>query len=120
MRLYVNGVVRTMDTLAVAEAMAVDGHRIAGVGTASAMRALAGPNAEAVDLGGKTIVPGFVDAHHHLSLAVLYEGARRCEEPVIVVGAGSSTVAWRRWWLAVLEWRCRSRAGLRPEIRSGR
>jgi predicted amidohydrolase YtcJ len=78
MRLYVNGVVRTMDALAVAEAMAIDGDRIAGVGTAAAMRALAGPHAEAIDLGGKTIVPGFVDAHHHLSLAVLYEGAVDC------------------------------------------
>jgi predicted amidohydrolase YtcJ len=65
-RIFVNGVVVTMDAAnRVGEAVAVRGEEIIGVGTNSDVRALAGPDTEVVDLGGKTLTPGFYAAHDH-------------------------------------------------------
>ena len=52
----------------VAEALAVRGGRIAFVGSARGALALVGPRTERLDLGGggRTVVPGLVDAHAHL------------------------------------------------------
>ncbi|MEI7742797.1 MAG: amidohydrolase [Chloroflexota bacterium] len=64
---YTGGRVRTMDPGgSVAEALVVDGERIAFVGSTAEAVELA-PDAEAVDLAGCTVLPGFVDAHNHLS-----------------------------------------------------
>lgn len=50
----------------VAEAMAWDGEgRIVAVGSAEDLRA-AWPDAEALDLGDRTVVPGLIDAHGHV------------------------------------------------------
>ncbi|MFI1018690.1 amidohydrolase [Streptomyces sp. NPDC020965] len=46
------------------DAVAVRDGRIAAVGTAAA-RALIGPRTETIDLAGRLLVPGFVDAHAH-------------------------------------------------------
>lgn len=47
-----------------AEAVAIAGDRIAAVGSTSGLRAQAG-SAEVVDLGGRFVVPGFIDTHVH-------------------------------------------------------
>jgi predicted amidohydrolase YtcJ len=58
-----NGLVRTLDaSLPVMRAIAIAGERIAG-GVGTHETALASP--EIVDLGGRTVVPGFSDAHVH-------------------------------------------------------
>jgi len=49
----------------VAEAVAVAGDRILATGTSAAMRGLAAPGAEVVDLAGRTVVPGLMDNHLH-------------------------------------------------------
>lgn len=43
--------------------------RIAAVGTEAEARAAAGEGALEVDLDGGAVLPGFIDAHHHYSLA---------------------------------------------------
>ncbi|WP_131735811.1 amidohydrolase [Actinomadura roseirufa] len=48
-----------------AEAIAVKGGRIVAVGKDHAIRRLAGPGTELVDLKGRTVLPGFIDAHSH-------------------------------------------------------
>jgi len=50
----------------VAEALAVKGGRIAFVGSNRGALALAGPRTERLDLAGKTVIAGMVDAHAHL------------------------------------------------------
>lgn len=63
---YVNGTVITMNVAAPqAEAVAVLGERIVAVGSTRDIRALAGQQTRVVDLAGKTLVPGFYDAHSH-------------------------------------------------------
>ncbi len=63
-----NGQVWTMDAAnTVAQAVAIRGDRIMQTGSDDAIRALAGPETRFVNLGGRTVTPGLVDAHCHLS-----------------------------------------------------
>ncbi len=50
----------------VAEAFAVRAGRIAFVGSTRGALALVGPRTERLDLSGRTVIPGMVDAHAHL------------------------------------------------------
>ena len=45
--------------------VAVKDGKILKVGSADEMKKLAGPSTRLVDLGGKTVVPGLIDAHCH-------------------------------------------------------
>jgi predicted amidohydrolase YtcJ len=49
-----------------AEAVAVRAGRIAAVGSAAEVSALVGPGTRVIELGGRTVTPGLVDAHCHL------------------------------------------------------
>jgi predicted amidohydrolase YtcJ len=61
-----NGRIYTQDAAhPTAEALASIGNRIVAVGSNEEVLAAAGPGAERIDLGGRTVVPGFVDAHFH-------------------------------------------------------
>ncbi len=61
---FVNADVVTMDERRpTAQAVAVRGGRILAVGDLDAVLAAAGRDALAVDLGGRTLIPGFVDGH---------------------------------------------------------
>jgi predicted amidohydrolase YtcJ len=51
-----------------AEAVALAGGRILAVGTAAEIAALAGPQTQVIDAGGRTLLPGFVESHLHLVL----------------------------------------------------
>ena len=50
-----------------AQAVAVRGDRIQAVGENAEILKLKGPNTQVIDLGGKFVMPGFNDAHAHLS-----------------------------------------------------
>lgn len=64
--LFVNGNVVTMDDAQpIAEAVAVIGNRITRVGSSAELRAEAGLNTRVIDLGGRTLLPGFNDNHTH-------------------------------------------------------
>lgn len=59
--------VLTMDEAAPnAQLVAVVGGRIAAVGSDHDLEALRGPGTRVIDCGGRTIVPGFIDAHCHI------------------------------------------------------
>lgn len=63
---YINGNVITMDSAdTLAEAVAVKDEKIVAVGSSDEIQTLVGPNTKVVDLGGKTLLPGFYDAHSH-------------------------------------------------------
>jgi predicted amidohydrolase YtcJ len=51
------------------DAVVVDGERIAAVGERGLVEAY--PAATVEDLGGRILCPGFIDAHHHLSITAL-------------------------------------------------
>ncbi len=61
------GQVRTMDPAHPrARAVAFGGGRILAVGTDAQAERWAGRETEVVDVGGKVVIPGFIDAHAHL------------------------------------------------------
>src|SRR5215813_1709153 len=67
--LLLNGSIHTMNPdQPHADAVAVDrsSGTILAVGDDAAIRALAGPLTETLDLRGRTVLPGFIDAHTHL------------------------------------------------------
>lgn len=50
-----------------AEALAVSGTTLAAVGSSADVLAMAGTSTTVVDMGGRTLVPGLVDAHSHVA-----------------------------------------------------
>ena len=65
--IFTGGRVHTVNaTNDVVPALAVGGGRILAAGGDAEMRALAGPGARVVELRGRALLPGFVDAHCHL------------------------------------------------------
>jgi predicted amidohydrolase YtcJ len=52
-----------------AQAVAISAGRFMAVGSNDEVLALAGGRARKIDLGGKTVLPGFIDAHSHPSIA---------------------------------------------------
>lgn len=69
-RVYINGRITTMvASLGECHALAIRGDRVAYAGSrAGAEGALAGETYRVIDLGGRRVLPGFIDAHAHLSL----------------------------------------------------
>lgn len=68
-KLYHGGTILTMagDQPNYAEAVLIEGEKIAFVGTKQDALKKASDNTEIVDLQGKTMLPGFVDGHAHFS-----------------------------------------------------
>jgi len=63
-----NAIVITMDPKDTrASAVAVKWDKILKVGSNEEIAALAGPDTRTIDLVGKTLLPGFIDTHNHLS-----------------------------------------------------
>jgi predicted amidohydrolase YtcJ len=61
-----NGNVLTVDALdTIAQAVAISGDKILMIGTSEDMLALAAPDAQIIDLAGRTVTPGMIDPHLH-------------------------------------------------------
>ncbi|HEX9725963.1 MAG TPA: amidohydrolase [Vicinamibacteria bacterium] len=61
-----HGRIVTLDSgSSIAEAVAIEGDRIAAVGGNEDILTLAGTETEVLDLAGQTVVPGFADNHYH-------------------------------------------------------
>ena len=61
-----NGKVLTVDdSFTTTEAVAIRDAKFLAVGSNQRIRAMAGPDTRLMDLDGKTVVPGFIDTHHH-------------------------------------------------------
>lgn len=66
-KVFVNGNIITMNPLQPrAEAVAVFGDRILAVGTRAELETIINADTKLIDLGGKTMIPGFNDGHTHL------------------------------------------------------
>ena len=87
MKLLFNGPILTMagDDISLADALAYDpttGLVVAAGDEATtrvaAQKAAGDREIEELDLGGRAVVPGFIDAHHHLCLNLLYSLAVDC------------------------------------------
>ena len=65
-----------------AEALAVDGGKIAAVGTTEEIEKMAGPDTEVLHAAGRTLIPGFIDVHNHFSKTTVQPVMVDCRVPV--------------------------------------
>jgi predicted amidohydrolase YtcJ len=64
----VNGTILTVDANdRIAEAVAIHGDKILAVGDTTSIESLAGSKTQRIDLEGRTVTPGLLDAHAHFS-----------------------------------------------------
>ncbi len=65
--IFINGKVLTVDAdFSTAQAVAVTGNQISGVGTNAEIGRMAAADTRVIDLGGRTLIPGLIDNHNHL------------------------------------------------------
>lgn len=63
---YLNGNIYTVDEgFSTAEAIAIKGQYIIGIGSNDDVRKFIGTTTKVIDLGGKTVVPGLIEGHMH-------------------------------------------------------
>ena len=65
----------------VVPALAVGGGRVLAVGSDDDVRELVGPRTRVVELKGRSLLPGFIDAHAHLTGLGMAEIAIDCKAP---------------------------------------
>ena len=88
-----NGKIASMDVnMTFFQAMAVREHRIWRLGSDAEIKRLAGPKTEMVDLKGRTIVPGLIDAHTHPHLWGLWHLGKKYDEQLAPVFVQATTV----------------------------
>jgi predicted amidohydrolase YtcJ len=91
------------DTHPLADAMAVRGGKITFVGDTRGALTLRGAQTKVVDLGGRTVIPGMIDAHGHIAglgtaLAVVdLTGASSYDEIVARVAARAKSAKPGEW-----------------------
>jgi len=102
--ILVNGTVLTVDAAdRVAQAVAVRGSRIVAVGTTAEVERLAGPSTRRIDLRGRTVTPGLLDAHAHFSdgyaerLDLSYPSVKSLADLVAKVKGQGAAVGAGRW-----------------------
>ncbi len=83
-RVLTNADVRVLDgTGARAEAIAWREGRILAVGSERDVLRVAGDDATLEDAGGASVLPGFIDPHHHPAIVALYGGTLRLVPPKV-------------------------------------
>lgn len=83
-KVFLNGEVITVDrTDRVTEAVAIKGNRIIGVGTDDDIKPFIDEKTEVFDLNGKSLLPGFIDAHMHITTYGTNKLGVSCKAPHI-------------------------------------
>ena len=67
-----NGKIVTLEGAGTQEALAMRDGKVIATGPSAQIRALAGPRARVIDLGGRTVIPGLIDSHMHATRAALF------------------------------------------------
>ncbi|MFT5611548.1 MAG: putative amidohydrolase YtcJ [Polaribacter sp.] len=82
--IYTNGDIVTMDTQQPsAQAVAIRDGKIIAVGDRKEVQAQAGNNTQLIDLDGGTLLPGFIDAHGHITYTALNLAAANVSSPPV-------------------------------------
>ena len=105
-----NGTVLTQDPARPeAQALVIEGGTVVAVGSDEEMTARARPNAERLDLDGRAVCPGFIDAHNHFFFSVFADLGIDCRTPPVAsvaqlldlvgtVAARTPQGQWVRGW----------------------
>jgi hypothetical protein len=96
-RIFLNGRVWTGDPARpAAEALAVRGTTVLAVGSNAEVRGLSGKGTETVDLRGRFVAPGFIDAHLHLLGGGLSLDELRLDGAETLASLAERVRAWAR------------------------
>ena len=88
---FTGGRVLTIDGLdRIASGVAVRDGRIVAVGDSDDVRKAVSPDAQAVDLRGRALVPGFCDPHNHFSMTTFEPRSGRLPHPAAGRQAGGA------------------------------
>jgi len=101
--IYFGGDIITMegDSAVYAEAIGVKNGEIVFVGTKSEAELLKGDSTAVVDLGGKTLVPGFIDGHAHFhGFGAQAVGANLLASPDGIVNDMEGLISELKSWYA--------------------
>jgi predicted amidohydrolase YtcJ len=97
------GVYTVDDRRTVSEAVAVRNGRVTAAGSARELAGLAGPATRVVELEGRTVLPGFQDAHLHpldgglLAFLCNLHDTRSADECLAVIAAYAAAHPQRQW-----------------------
>jgi predicted amidohydrolase YtcJ len=100
-----NGKIITVDDrFSIAQAVAIRGDRFVAVGSNQDITRLAGPNTRRIDLGGKAVIPGLIDAHAHLmraaetwAIEVRLDGVESRKQALDMVRAKATALGPGQW-----------------------
>jgi predicted amidohydrolase YtcJ len=100
-----NGKIITVDDrFSIAQAVAIRGDRFVAVGSNQDITRLAGPNTRRIDLGGKAVIPGLIDAHAHLmraaetwAIEVRLDGVESRRQALDLVRAKATALGPGQW-----------------------
>lgn len=90
--IFLGGPVLTIED-GVAEALAVTGNEIVAVGTEEEVLRHEGEETRRVELGGSTLLPGFIDGHTHMLRQAGRQGLTKPEAVEIAIRHGYTTLA---------------------------
>jgi predicted amidohydrolase YtcJ len=91
--IFHNGEVLTMEAgMPTHEAIAIRGKEIIAVGTDPEIMDLRGPTTELIDLGGRTLMPGFIEGHSHVLHFAPGGDTRREEAIKVALSYGVTTI----------------------------
>lgn len=81
-RIYFNGNIITVDAaFSIAEAVAIKDGKILAVGANRTCECYKGPETEMIDLEGKTMLPGIIDAHGHVGMEIKFANWANLKSP---------------------------------------
>ena len=111
-QILLGGKVLTVDAgFSIVEAVAVAGDKILAVGSNEEIAALAGPDTRVVELDGRTVIPGLIDNHSHMTSAardwartVVLEGALTRQEALDRIAAKAAVAVPGEWIFALRGW----------------
>ncbi|WP_397538050.1 amidohydrolase [Rummeliibacillus pycnus] len=79
---FLNGEVITVDEQdSIQEALAISENKILAVGSNDEMKKFIGDSTQVIDLDGKSLLPGIIDAHLHLVMYGAFQLNISCKEP---------------------------------------
>ncbi|MER7014976.1 amidohydrolase [Saccharopolyspora sp. NPDC000359] len=89
-----------------ASALAVSGGRITAVGSDEEVQRWSGPGTQLVQLAGRTVLPGFVEAHGHPTLEMVIAGPDVLDIRPVTCATAEEVLSWLRAAVAAADPGC--------------